>query len=102
MIETWKPQGTTMIRWLLLALTLSATQAGAAEAANYADRDRWLCRPDHPHACAADLSTTVVSPDGALRREDFVPAANPPIDCFYVYPTVSLDPQGNSDFAPGP
>ncbi len=31
-------------------------------------------------------------------------AANPkaPIDCFYVYPTVSNDPAGNSDMIPGP
>jgi hypothetical protein len=32
-----------------------------------------------------------------LTREEFKAEANPAIDCFYVYPTVSLDPTGNSD-----
>ena len=31
-----------------------------------------------------------------------MPAASPPIDCFYVYPTVSRDPGLNSDMNAGP
>jgi hypothetical protein len=31
----------------------------------------------------------VVSADGTSTTESAVPATNPPIDCFYVYPTVS-------------
>jgi len=50
----------------------------------------WLCRPglaDNP--CESDLTTTVVSADGSSTVEEAAPATDPPIDCFYVYPTVS-------------
>jgi len=50
----------------------------------------WLCRPGLPdNPCESDLETTVVSADGTSTTESAVPAKNPPIDCFYVYPTVS-------------
>jgi Protein of unknown function (DUF3089) len=68
---------------------------------DYSKPDAWLCRPGRQDACAIDLSTTVVGADGSLRREAFTPDPNAPIDCFYVYPTVSLDPTGNSDMAAG-
>jgi len=50
----------------------------------------WLCRPglaDNP--CEGDLTTTVLSADGTSTTEQTAPAKDPPIDCFYVYPTVS-------------
>ena len=52
-------------------------------------------------ACAVDLTATVISEDGRLTQEKFAPNPKAPIDCFYVYPTVSLDPGGNSDMTPG-
>lgn len=58
----------------------------------------WLCRPglaDDP--CAGDLTTTVIGPGGSRRVVDRRPAADPPIDCFYVYPTVSTERTGNAD-----
>src|SRR3989449_764291 len=69
---------------------------------DYSNGDNWLCRPGRQDACAVDLTTTVVAADGKMTREAW--AANPkaPIDCFYVYPTVSNDPAGNSDMIPGP
>ena len=69
---------------------------------DYSKPETWLCRPGAQDACAVDLSASVVHPDGRITREAFTPHANPAIDCFYVYPTVSLDPGGNSDMAPGP
>jgi hypothetical protein len=69
---------------------------------DYSKPETWLCRPGGNDACAVDLSTSVVHPDGRITREGFKPNPNPPIDCFYVYPTVSLDPGGNSDMVPGP
>jgi hypothetical protein len=64
---------------------------------DYSRADAWLCRPGRQDACAVDLSATIVSADGKLKNEPW--AANPkaPIDCFYVYPTVSAEPTGNSD-----
>src|SRR5579862_1488212 len=40
--------------------------------------------------------------DGTLIHEAFAPASDAPIDCFYVYPTVSFDPGVVSDMNPGP
>ncbi|MCU0269709.1 MAG: DUF3089 domain-containing protein [Acidimicrobiales bacterium] len=69
----------------------------------YGDEAAWLCRPamtDSP--CLTELDLSVVAPDGTVRVEPFEPAEDPPIDCFYVYPTVSQDPGGNADRSPGP
>jgi hypothetical protein len=74
----------------------------AAAAADYSLEANWLCRPDRTDACAQGETATVITADGRMTREAFTPAADPPIDCFYVYPTVSLDPGGNSDLTPGP
>jgi hypothetical protein len=37
-----------------------------------------------------------------MTPEPYTAAADAPIDCFYVYPTVSLDPTPNSDLIAGP
>ncbi len=50
----------------------------------------WLCKPGAPNnPCEGDLTTTVVSADGTTQIEPASVAKDPPIDCFYVYPTVS-------------
>ena len=79
-----------------------APVAGQAPRNDYSQAETWLCRPGGQDACAVDLTTTVIAPDGGTTAEKFVANPNPPIDCFYVYPTVSLDPGGNSDMTPGP
>ena len=109
-----------MLRRFLAALTLlyacavaqtsstapAQTEAAAKPAApaknDYSNGDNWLCRPGRQDACAVDLSTTVVSATGKLKQENWSANPNAPIDCFYVYPTVSNDPTGNSDMSPGP
>lgn len=64
----------------------------------YAKEASWLCRPDTPgDECHKPLDATIVNADGTTRIEPFVPAVDPPIDCFYVYPTVSTDNAANSD-----
>lgn len=68
---------------------------------DYADSRTWLCLPGRQDACSEDLTTSLVQADGLVTKEAFKPADNPPIDCFYVYPTVSNDPGGNSDMVPG-
>lgn len=79
----------------------AAGAAAAAAATDYSNPDVWLCRPGRNDACAVDLNTTVVAADGTLTPEPFTPNPAPPIDCFYVYPTVSTDPTGNSDLVAG-
>jgi len=69
---------------------------------NYADSKSWLCRPGGQDACAIDHATTVVAADGKLTREAWKANPNAPIDCFYVYPTVSTDQTPNSDMTADP
>ncbi len=70
---------------------------------DYKDDTSWLCRPGRKgDACDVDLTTTVVAADGTLTREAFTPDPNAPIDCFYVYPTVSADATPNSDMSQDP
>jgi hypothetical protein len=59
---------------------------------DYGDHANWLCWPGRDDACASDLTTTVVKADGTTSVEAFKADPNAPIDCFYVYPTVSRDP----------
>lgn len=68
----------------------------------YAQPEAWLCHPDQSDdACAVDLSNTRVATDGSTEVVPFVPATDPAFDCFYVYPTTSLDQTENSDMEPG-
>src|SRR5215831_16738295 len=64
---------------------------------DYSDPKAWLCRPGGHDACDVDLTTTIITADGKLSRETWNADPNAPIDCFYVYPTVSTDPTPNSD-----
>jgi DUF3089 family protein len=87
---------------LVSTIVLNRAQDHPAPAKNdYAKAETWLCRPGRHDACDVDLTTTVISANGKLTREPW--AANPkaPIDCFYVYPTVSLDTTPNSDMVAG-
>lgn len=87
---------------------ISATCAGFAAAdtapADYANKDNWLCNAGAANlgACDIDNSSTVVQADGSTSVETWQADANAPIDCFYVYPTVSLDKTANSDLSAGP
>lgn len=69
---------------------------------NYSDSKSWLCRPGGHDACDIDLTTTVIRPGGKSTRERWTANAKAPVDCFYVYPTVSTDTTLNSDMIPDP
>jgi len=90
---------------LAAACTLAMPAAAAAQEAaptpnDYSDGSAWLCRPGRDDACAVDLRTTVVAADGSVTPEGWRADPSAPIDCFYVYPTVSSDPTPNSDMTP--
>jgi hypothetical protein len=68
----------------------------------YADKAHWVCRPDTQDTCDVSLDATSVAADGTLTRVAIAPAADPPVDCFYVYPTISRDPGANSDLSAAP
>ena len=81
----------------------AAQPAADAKPNDYADEASWLCRPGRKgDACDVDLTTTVIAADGTMTRETFTPNAKAPIDCFYVYPTVSTDTGINSDMTADP
>lgn len=74
-----------------------ATAPAAAPAHNdYSSDAAWLCRPGRKDACAVDLTTTVVATNGSFANETWTADPSAPIDCFYVYPTVSGDLTANS------
>jgi hypothetical protein len=82
---------------------LSPTPGRAQAGVDYSDPANWLCRPGRADACSAPLASTVVAPDtGTLSRRAYAPDPDAPIDCFYVYPTVSQDPAANAGIAAGP
>ncbi|MCC7266313.1 MAG: DUF3089 domain-containing protein [Caulobacteraceae bacterium] len=100
-----------MFRITTLAAALAALSlAGAAGAQapeakpepknDYANKANWLCWPGRTDQCSGDNTATVVKADGSLTTETWTADPKAPIDCFYVYPTVSLDPGVISDMTP--
>jgi hypothetical protein len=67
----------------------------------YDGTDHWICHPDLDDDVCADLTATLLAPDGSTEPADLAPAAEPSVDCFYVYPTVSAHPETNSTLDPG-
>jgi pimeloyl-ACP methyl ester carboxylesterase len=99
-----------MFRTILAALGLSLAFCSAALAqtatpakTDYARSENWLCRPDKAaDPCRDDAAVTVIAADGTRTSERFQPDPHAPVDCFYVYPTISRDPGILSDLIPGP
>lgn len=87
----------------LLQPAAAARPAVVTAAPAYQDSAAWLClpgRPDDP--CGAPLPTAALNGNGYGSVGRSSPAAAPPVDCFYVYPTASRDPQLSSDMQAGP
>jgi hypothetical protein len=88
------------------ATLLLAAAALGAPAVSHADVT-WLCHPGisaSSDPCELPLDTTLAPPDG--KRSVVTPAradqARRPVDCFYVYPTVSNQPGPNATKARDP
>jgi hypothetical protein len=83
---------------VMLAVALTALARPVPPAAvDYADEQNWLCRPGRSDACSTPTTGTIIDADGARHAVDYAVAADPAIDCFYVYPTVSHEPTPNAD-----
>jgi hypothetical protein len=80
----------------------AAPQFAAIPAPDYNTDAGWLCRPGRKDACAVDQNVTVIAANGKAKIVKFRADPAPLYDCFYVYPTVSLDPTPNSDLNIGP
>ncbi len=86
---------------LAQAPTAPAVPGPPLEHADWTKDENWLCLPARQDACTLPLDSAVVAPNGSVSVEKFKPAKNPAIDCFYVYPTVSLDNFSSSDLVAG-
>lgn len=92
---------------LLCATQGAIVDAGQVSAAgvdetDYRDVANWLCRPGGDDVCNVPLESTVVAGDGSLEVQPGpIQDGAPGIDCFYLYPTASLDQSSNSDLVPG-
>ena len=85
----------------LFAAALAAQSPSATATPDYQKASSWLCLPGRKDVCSTPLPTTALNPNGYGSNGPSSVAADPPIDCFYVYPTVSNDRGLNSDMTPG-
>jgi hypothetical protein len=93
-----------MRRFLVLAAAIATAAPLSAQptltgdtAPDYSKNSSWLCLPGRPDVCSTPLATTELDAAGYGAKGPSSIAKDPPIDCFYVYPTVSNDPGLNSD-----
>ena len=87
---------------LLIAAPILAQGKAVSPANDYNNPATWLCLPGHEAVCTTGQRATIVRADGSTSTRNWKAAAHAKIDCFYVYPTVSLDRSPNSDMLPGP
>jgi len=83
-----------------IAATPAPAQPKASAAPDYSKDSSWLCLPGHADVCSTPVPTTALNPNGYGSTGQSVVAKDPPLDCFYVYPTVSRDQGLNSDLDP--
>ncbi|MCW3020060.1 MAG: hypothetical protein JWN10_2368 [Solirubrobacterales bacterium] len=77
---------------VVLVIALGAL-TGSAQA-----KTVWLCRPGlAKDPCTSPLTATIVQTDGQTSIEDATVNRKAPIDCFYVYPTVSNQTTENAN-----
>jgi hypothetical protein len=89
------------MRGFLIALAAAACLGCLAPAAHA--NVVWLCHPSmSSDPCRGDQTTRYYEPDGSSHVSTPAVPAQPPIDCFYVYPTVSNQPTPNATQTPDP
>jgi hypothetical protein len=85
---------------VISAILLAAAVQSAAAAPDYSNASAWLCLPGRKDVCSTPVPTTALNPNGyGPVGNSRPPEKTPPLDCFYVYPTVSRDEGMNSDLA---
>jgi len=96
--KRWIPAfaGMTMV----FGSAATAQAPAASPAPDYSKDSNWLCLPGRADPCSTPLATTRLGPSGYGASEQTKAATDAPLDCFYVYPTVSRDQGLNSDLKP--
>ncbi len=88
------------MRILLSCLTASLIAAAVSVSAASAQTPAtvWLCKPGlASNPCTSSAQTTLIKPNGAQQLEPSKAQTRQPIDCFYVYPTVSQQMTANAN-----
>ncbi|MFI5258459.1 MAG: DUF3089 domain-containing protein [Candidatus Limnocylindrales bacterium] len=90
-----------------VAATASASASSTVDptvsAAPVPDDTVWLCKPGLANdPCSGNLNATSVDASGAATLQPAAPVPDPPIDCFYVYPTVSRQTTTNANLTIDP
>lgn len=80
----------------------SGTPPPPSDATDYSLAANWVCRPGSDVPCTTGLDAEVLNADGTTEAQAFTPAADPLIDCFYVYPTVSQEQTPYADLTDSP
>jgi len=80
------------------ALVVGALLLASSASAQGVTKTTWLCKPGQASdPCRSSLkSTTLLANGGSRAQKTPSTKKTPPVDCFYVYPTVSQQPTGNS------
>ncbi len=93
-----------LYRLAVAALLLTGfSTSNAAENPDYSDSDNWLCHPeqrDQDNVCLRDQSVISVAANGSSSVTPGYIEQIPAVDCFYVYPTASMDVTANSNMTP--
>src|SRR5580698_3650570 len=88
----------TLAALAVLAAALGPVAGSAAAIKIKPAKTVWLCKPGiAADPCTGPLTSTVVQTDGETSEEKAKKNSRAPIDCFYVYPTVSEQPTTNAN-----
>lgn len=90
-----------MIAAAMMAAAAPAPAETDAARPDYSKDSSWLCLPGRKDVCSTPLPTTALNPNGYGSTGLSSVAKDPPLDCFYIYPTVSNDQGLNSDMNVG-
>lgn len=82
---------------LIAALAPGQPAQALPPAPDYNIEKNWLCLAGRADTCSTPLATTALNANGYGSTGRSTVAKDPPVDCFYVYPTVSRDSGLNSD-----
>lgn len=88
----------------LLALTLAAISLVFAPTIAEAGETVWICKPGQADdLCAGTIDGRTLPPPGEETQPlGYTRPADPPVDCFYLYPTQSEQTGPNADLAKDP
>ncbi len=89
---------------LALIVLIAAAAAFVPATAAAADGTTWICKPGQADdLCAGTIDgESIPAPGEEAAPLGYTRPADPPVDCFYLYPTQSDQPGPNSDLAKDP